>query len=166
MHVTAGRALRRINDLLAAATRVVVVAAVVVMLASLAAQVVMRYVFGMALTWSEELTLLLFSWVVLLMSALGVREGFHVRMDLIVGHLPPRAQASLARAIELAVLAAGSFLCWQGWRYFAETRGTVSAAIAYPIELLHLAAPVGGLLIAAFALERLVDPPPAVHQER
>jgi TRAP-type C4-dicarboxylate transport system permease small subunit len=165
MHA-AVRALRALNDLLAAATKGAVVVAVVVMLASLSAQVAMRYVFGKALTWSEELTLLLFSWVVLLVSALGVREGFHVRMDLVAAHLPRGARAALGHAIQAAVLAAGAFLSWQGWRYFTETRGTVSAAIAYPIELLHLAAPVGGVLITVFALERLVDPLPPVPEER
>jgi TRAP-type C4-dicarboxylate transport system permease small subunit len=162
----AGRVLRSINDVLATATKAAVVGAILVMLASLAAQVVMRYAFGKALTWSEELALLLFSWVVLLVAALGVREGFHVRMDLIAEHLPARAQRVLAYAIQVGVLAAGAYLCWQGWRYFAATRGTVSAAIAYPIELLHLAAPVGGLLMAAFALERLLDPLPPPSEER
>jgi TRAP-type C4-dicarboxylate transport system permease small subunit len=166
MHAAAVRALRALNDLLAAATKGAVVVAVVVMLASLSAQVVMRYVFGKALTWSEELTLLLFSWVVLLVSALGVREGFHVRMDLVAAHLPRSARAALGHGIQATVLVAGAFLSWQGWRYFAETRGTVSAAIAYPIELLHLAAPVGGALITVFALERLVDPLPPVPEER
>jgi TRAP-type C4-dicarboxylate transport system permease small subunit len=166
MRVAAGRVLRAINERLATATKAVVVVAVVVMLASLAAQVVMRYLFGLALSWSEELALLLFSWVILLVTALGVREGFHVRMDLVAGHLPPAPRSALAHAIHVAVLAAGVFLGWQGWRYFVETRGTVSAAIAYPIELLHLAAPVGGLLIAVFALERLVDPLPPAPGER
>lgn len=166
MRLAAGRVLRAINDRLAAATKAVVVVAAVVMLASLAAQVVMRYVFGAALTWSEELALLLFSWIILLMSALGVREGFHVRMDLVAEHLPPRAAGVLAHLIQLGVLGAGLFLCRHGWRYFVETRGTVSAAIAYPIELLHLAAPVGGVLVVAFALERLLDPLPAPAGER
>jgi TRAP-type C4-dicarboxylate transport system permease small subunit len=159
------RVLRAINDWLAAATRAAVVIAVVVMLAALAAQVVMRYVFGVALSWSEELALLLFTWVVLLMSAIGVREGFHVRMDLLTARLPPLPRSLLALAIQAGVVAAGVFLCWQGGRYLWETRGSVSAAIAYPIELLHLAAPVGGLLIAVFALERLLDPLPSAKQE-
>jgi len=156
------RILRTVNGPLASATRAVVVVAVAVMLVSLGAQVVTRYVFSMALSWSEELSLLLFTWVVLLASALGVREGFHVRMDLIADRLPPLARNALAHVIQVVVLVAGAFLCWHGWRYVMATRGSVSAATGYPIELLHLAAPVGGLLIALFAVERMIDPlPPA-----
>jgi len=165
LRYAACRALRAINDWLAAAARAAVVIAVVVMLAALAAQVVMRYVFGMALSWSEELALLLFTWVVLLMSAIGVREGFHVRMDLLADRLPPLPRRLIELAIQAGVVAAGLFLFWQGGRYLFETRGSVSAAIAYPIELLHFAAPVGGLLITAFAVERLLDPLPSAKTE-
>ncbi len=166
MRQSAARVVRAVNGVLAATTKAVVVAAVVVMLVSLAAQVVMRYVFGHALAWSEELALLLFTWVVLLMTARGVREGFHVRMDLVADHLPARAAAALGQAIQVTVAASGLFLARHGWRYFVETHGTVSAAIAYPIELLHFAAPVTGILIASFALERLLEPLPAAPEER
>jgi len=163
---SAVRVLRAINDVLATTTKAGVVVAVAVMLVSLAAQVFMRYVFGQALSWSEELALLLFSWVVLLMTALGVREGYHVRMDLVAEHLPRRVAAVLAHAIQIGVIVVGAFLVRHGWRYFVETRGSVSAAIGYPIELLHLAAPVTGVLITCFALERLLDPIPPAQAER
>ena len=166
MRGNAVRALRAVNDVLATTTKAAVVVAVAVMLVSLGAQVVMRYVFGQALSWSEELALLLFSWIVLLMTALGVREGYHVRMDLVAEHLPRRVAAVLAHAIQVSVIVTGAFLIRHGWRYFIETRGSVSAAIAYPIELLHLAAPVTGVLIASFALERLLDPVPREQVER
>jgi TRAP-type C4-dicarboxylate transport system permease small subunit len=100
------------------------------------------------------------------MTALGVREGYHVRMDLVAEHLPRRAAAVLAHAIQVGVIVAGVFLIRHGWRYFVETRGSVSAAIAYPIEVLHLLAPVTGVLIVSFALERLLDPIPRAQVER
>jgi len=51
----------------------------------------------------------------------------------------------------------GGFLAWSGWRYFADTRGSTSAAIGYPIELLHASALACGVLIALFALEALLE---------
>jgi hypothetical protein len=41
----------------------------------------------------------------------------------------------------------------------AETLTSFSAAIAYPIYLLHAAAPVCGALVSCFALERLLIGP-------
>ena len=52
----------------------------------------MRYVFGNALSWSEELALLMFSWAALGGLALGVREGFHVRLTLLLEPLPAVAR--------------------------------------------------------------------------
>ena len=46
---------------------------VVVMLGVLTAQIFLRYLFNIALSWSEELALALTTWTVLLMAALGVK---------------------------------------------------------------------------------------------
>lgn len=151
------RALVRVNNIAAAAVKVLVVAMVLAMLGALSAQVLLRYAFNVTLSWSEELSLGLFTWTVLLMAALGVREGFHVRMSLVIEQLASGARLRAEQAIHLATAAIGGFLAWSGWRYFADTRGTTSAAIGYPIELLHTAALVCGVLIALFALEALLQ---------
>ncbi|MBE0627707.1 MAG: TRAP transporter small permease [Burkholderiales bacterium] len=151
------RALLSINNFAAAAVKVLVVVMVVVMLGALSAQVFLRYAFNVTLSWSEELSLGLFTWTVLLMAALGVKEGFHVRMSLLIQRLPSGARLRAEQAIHFATAATGGFLAWSGWRYFADTRGSTSAAIGYPIELLHASALVCGVLIALFALESLLE---------
>jgi TRAP-type C4-dicarboxylate transport system permease small subunit len=151
------RALTRINNFAAAAVKALVVAMVLVMLAALSAQVLLRYAFNYTLSWSEELSLGLFTWTVLLTAALGVREAFHVRMSLVIQRLPLGPRLWAEQAIHLATVAVGCFLAWSGWRYFADTHGTTSAAIGYPIELLHASALACGVLIALFALEALLE---------
>ena len=150
--------MRRLADLAAAALRWSLVAAMAVMLACIALQVVMRYVFGNALSWSEELALLMFSWAALGGLALGVREGFHVRLTLLLDPLAAGARAWAERATDLLTAALGAYLAWSGWRYVDITRGGTSAAIAYPIEILHGIAPVVGVFVLVFALERLFLP--------
>ena len=151
------RALVRINNIAAAAVKALVVAMVVVMLGVLSAQVLLRYVLNISLSWSEELSLGLFTWTVLLMAALGVREGFHVRMSLLIQRLPSGARRWAESGIHFATTAVGGFLAWSGWRYFADTRGATSAAIGYPIEWLYASALVCGVLITLFALEALLE---------
>lgn len=145
----------------AAALRWSLIAAVALMFACIALQVVMRYVFSNALSWSEELALLMFSWAALGGLALGVREGFHVRLSLLLDPMPAAARRWLERGIELLTAVFGAYLLWSGWRYVDITRGGTSAAIAYPIELLHGIAPLAGLFVLIFAVERLVSPPKA-----
>lgn len=136
-------------------TGYVSVAMTLTMLAVLVAQVTARYFFNVALSWSEELSLLLFTWVVLLIGSLGVREGFHVRLTLLPDLLKPAQQRWLERLILLGILGFGVMLADGGYSYVAETMGQTSAAIAYPIEALHLAAPVCGVLVALHALAKI-----------
>lgn len=149
--------LARFNSLAAGAVRALVVAMVLVMLCVLTSQILLRYAFNIALSWSEELSLAMMTWAVLLMAALGVKEGFHVRMALLIRRLPAVGRLRAERMIHFATAAVGVFLAWSGWRYFADTRGTTSAAIGYPNELVHIAALVCGVLITLFALEAALE---------
>jgi len=148
----------KLMAVVAAALRWSLIAAVAIMLACIALQVVMRYVFRQALSWSEELAILMFAWAALGGLALGVREGFHVRLTLLLDPLPASARAWAERALDLLTAVLGAYFLWSGWRYVDFTRGGTSAAIAYPIELLHGIAPVAGAFVLLFALERLLVP--------
>jgi len=150
------KAFLRLAERLAALVRVATVGLAVVMLVALALQVLMRYVFGKALSWTEELALGCFTWTMLLAVSLGVRDAIHVRMDLLVDRLSERARRVAEGAILVAVAAFGLFLAWSGWRYLLDTQGMTSAAIGYPIGYLYAAAPVTGALIALFCAERLL----------
>ena len=149
--------------LTALATRLLqlsLIAAVLVMLACIVAQVVMRYVVGQSLSWSEELAVLMFAWATLGGLALGVREGFHVRLDVLLDLLPPAARRRSEQAIEALTALLGAYLAWSGLRFLDFTAGSVSAAIGYPIEILNGLAPMAGVLICLFACERLLAPAP------
>lgn len=144
----------------ARATVVLVIAMTVVMTLSLVLQVVFRYAVGQALSWSEELALLMFTWTVLLTGSLGVREGFHVALTLLPDRLGPKGKDVLDRVILVAILVFGVYLTRSGIDFVDGTLGILSAAVGYPIELLHVAAPVAGALIVLHALARLLAPRP------
>ncbi|MDP2033476.1 MAG: TRAP transporter small permease [Polaromonas sp.] len=161
---------RRALDQLTAAIRVLIVILAILMLVALSLQVVMRLFFNQALSWSEELALGCFSWVMLLAIAVGVRDAIHVRMDLLVDLLPKPLQRVMDVLVSLSVAGLGLFVTWAGVRYVMDSLGTTSAAIGYPIAFLYACAPTGGALIAIYALERAVLGPapaarPVVDQE-
>jgi TRAP-type C4-dicarboxylate transport system permease small subunit len=143
------------------AVRWSLVVAIAVMLTAIAYQVVMRYCFGRAPSWTEELAILTFAWATLGGLALGVREGFHVRLTVVLDRLPRSSRQIAERALDVFALLVGAYLAWSGWRYVDATSGGTSAAIAYPVEILHGMAPVAGVLIVLFAVERLWTNPPA-----
>lgn len=148
--------MRKIFDGLDRALRAVTVVLVLVMLVTLALQVGMRYVGGRSLSWSEELSLLGFTWVVVLASALGIRTSLHARLSALSDCLPAGLGRWLERLVSLLVAILGVAMTVSGWEYVQETRGMVSASISYPIEVLHVAAPAFGVLVLLFSLERMM----------
>ncbi|MDO9404812.1 MAG: TRAP transporter small permease [Polaromonas sp.] len=145
----------RLCALLARAVQVLVVGLTLVMLLALSYQVLMRYVFGHASSWSEELAVTCFSWSMLLAIAGGVRTAIHVRMDLLADNLPGPLQWALDKLVHLGIAFTGLFIAWSGTAYVKDSAEVVSAAIGYPLTWLYLCAPVSGVLIAVFALERV-----------
>ncbi len=156
-------ALGRLAAFVAALTRASIALAGVLMVLLITYQVVLRYVFGATPSWSEELAVLFFSWSVLAGLALGVHEGWHVRLTLLPDALPARVRLWTERATDAVTCALGVFLVDSGWRFYGITEGSVSAAIGYPIEILNAMAPIAGALMALFALERVVRPGGVPH---
>lgn len=154
-------ALCRLDAGLARTARALVVALAAVMVAAIVWQVLTRGLLGRSPPWTEEVALLAFGWIVLLMTAIGVREHLHVRLDTLVLALPARARRLAEAAICLLVAAIGGYLVWAGWGYLVEMRGSTSQAIKYPTELLYAAVPVSCALMALFALENAIRGRPA-----
>lgn len=148
--------MRRFCDVIEKVLKYAAVVIVLLMLLALAAQVFLRYVFGVSLSWSEELALLGFGWVIVIATSIGVRRMTHARMDLLLNVLPSSLQWVLERLIALMLCGLGLFLAYYGWDYMVETRGATSAAIGFPIELLYALAPAFGALLALFSFERLL----------
>ena len=112
----------------------------------------MRYVFGQRAVLDRGAGLLMFSW------ADDGRAGARRARGLpcparhpASTSLPPAAGRWAERAIEALTAAFGAYLAWSGLRFLDMTGGSVSAAIGYPIEILHALAPVAGGLICLFA---------------
>lgn len=143
------------SRLAARATVGVVIVMTVVMTITLVLQVVFRYALGQALSWSEELALLLFTWTVLLAGSLGVRENFHVALTLLPDRFGPAGRRWLERLILVLVTLFGVYLARSGWDFYDGTTGQLSAAVGYPIEYLHSAAMVAGGLVTLHGLARL-----------
>jgi TRAP-type C4-dicarboxylate transport system permease small subunit len=136
---------------------------VYVMLGLLVTQVLMRYFPGAPPSWTEELAIILFAWLVLLYATVGLREGFHVAIEAIPTHwrflsrLTDRIAALLAGGFGLVTLTAGI-------AYVERTSGQKTAALQLPIEVLYLCVPVCGALFILHAAARLIEPADRQHE--
>lgn len=147
--------LDKLSDWLGRAALTVAAFAATVMIGSLLLGVFYRYVLQASLSWTGEIALLCFTWVVLLVSSQGVREGFHVRVTVLDNLLAAPARRWLHRVLLLAVIGFGLVLAWSGYQFTLFTAQQVSAAIRYPVWIRNASVPVCGLLIAIHALARI-----------
>ncbi len=150
------RLIESVSHLLARLTQGLAVIMATVMVACLLLQIFFRYALASPLTWTEELAVLMFAWIIMLMGSLGVREDYHVRLSLLLDRVSGAARLRIERATLAAILAFGVLLTISGYDYVKGTLGVISAAIGFPIEALHLAAPVCGVLIVLHAGARLL----------
>ena len=133
-----------------------VVVTTLVMLLALGLQVVLRYGFSITLPWPDEVALAMFSWSILLIAPLGVREGFHARLVVVSANLPERWKPIHQRGVDVLCAILGVALVFAGSRYAIESSVMRSAAIGYPLIWLYAALPISGALITFFAVERVI----------
>jgi len=128
------------------------------MLGLLVTQVLMRYFLGAPPSWTEELAIILFAWLVLLYATVGLREGFHVAIETV-----PEGWPRLRRWADRGVAALAAVFGWvtltAGLAYVARTGGQKTAALQIPIEVLYLSVPVCGALFILHAVALMLAPP-------
>jgi TRAP-type C4-dicarboxylate transport system permease small subunit len=140
--------IRRFDRGLCVANQAVLAALLAIMALLVFGNVVLRYVFGISLSWVEELTRYMMIWLAWLGAGLALREGAHIAIDTLQQALPDAG----TRIVRVAVLAAmiGFFgaLVWLGWRYSIFAWRQQTAVLRLPAGLVYLAIPIGsGLML-------------------
>lgn len=67
--------------------------------------VISRYVFGLPLVWSEEVVSISFIWLTMLGAAIALQRQEHLRLNLFVDMLPPRARQWAGAVAQVLVVA-------------------------------------------------------------
>ena len=130
--------------------------ALVVMVLAQAWQVFARYVLNNSPGWTEPVALLFMSVTVMFGAAVGVRRESHFAFNGLAQTASPRVQTMLKTLCRCLILFSGIGLFWLGGRLTLDDWSVAMAGAGIPAGLRFLALSVGGLLIAIFALERLI----------
>ena len=116
-----------------------------------------RYVLGTPLSWSYELSILIFVWVTFLGAGLALKRGAHVRFDFLVQGLPEpwsRAVRTTGLAVVTALSLCGVVL---GGRVFVGTVTQRFQTIPLSRGWMYAGLPVGMLCMTVHAIESLMD---------
>ncbi len=115
-------------------------------------QVCLRYLFGIAFLWGEELSLFAFIWAVYLGSAVAVRRRAHFAFDFLAGLLRGRAAAVQRLVVDLVILGVAVFLLVQGYRFSGLSLRRLSPALGITLFVPTLAIPLSAAYMALAAL--------------
>ena len=144
---TARNILENISALVARVTGILVVFLCVSLVGSLLISIFFRYVVGQALSWPEEISLIIFTWLVLLTGSLGVREEFHVKLTLFSSRLPQIHRRILEMAIQAAIALFGLILVYSGYDLVQRTAQHLTPTLRLPLDWVNYSASVSGILI-------------------
>jgi len=158
--------LSRIASIIIATSRVAArlvanlcVGLIYLMLGLLVTQILMRYFLGAPPSWTEELAIILFAWLVLLYATVGLHEGFHVAIETIPARLG-RLRGWADRWVAALATLFGWVTFTAGIAYVGRTAGQKTAALQMPIEALYLCVPTCGALFILHGVARLLAPAP------
>ena len=122
------------------------------------ANVVGRYFFSVSIPWAEEAMLFLMVGCVFLGNGLVAWSGRQIRMDVIVGMMPPRVREALDLFSELLFIATALTIVIFAWPVIRDLAAfdQRSQAANVPLALPQATLPVGFLILAFLVAVRVL----------
>jgi TRAP-type C4-dicarboxylate transport system permease small subunit len=157
-------ALSAVLDLLARGVILLAGATLVALVISLIWMVFGRYVLNDTPTWVERGALLAILYVALPVAGVGVRERFHMAVELVVAALPPAARPVVAIAADLALFALGFIMVTWAWvlvgNYWAFRIPLLGISQGWQFVPMVICGALTMLFVAEHLLRRLAGLPP------
>lgn len=124
-----------------------------------ALQIFFRYVIGHALSWTEEVSLMLFLWLAYFGMVTAMRKEAHLRVDAFIMVLPKRVQHWLHLAALLGAVIGCTFITWVSFETVLKimSRGQTAISVDLPIWTVWLAIPICFALSALQALRHFIN---------
>jgi TRAP-type C4-dicarboxylate transport system permease small subunit len=119
-------------------------------------EVLFRYYLHIPLSWPNELSILLFQWMVFLGAPVALRRGLHFTIEVVVLMLPKLVQRVLAKLAVLVALGVGMSLTVLSYQMVASTWHTTYTSLPIPVAAAFIAAMISGALIVLFCLPMLM----------
>ncbi len=139
--------------------RYLVIVGAAAMVVVVSAQVVMRYVFNGSFDWADEVSRIAFVWTIFLAIPLGIRDGTHVGIELLVTRFPATLRTVVGRTMNVLAAAMMFVVFWSSITValatWSERLGAIdltSAVFFFPV--------IVGALHAALHLSHMALFPP------
>ena len=144
--------LRIFDKLLAFITASAMAAIVLVVFVNVA----MRYILNTGLTWSEEVAVNLFVWVIFLGAILAGLEGLHIKVDMLTSKLSKKMQKVFLVISSLCVLFAMSVLVVGGIDVVKVSHQNISSATELPFSYIAVSVVVCAVCLGLITVYQTV----------
>jgi TRAP-type transport system small permease protein len=155
-HGARGRLPATWTDRLFRAIEAVLATLLALMLVLVLGNVILRYGFGTGINVSEELSRLMFIWVVFVGAVVAARERTHLSVDLLDKMLPRRGRWVMAMLGEAVVMTCCILVVWGTALQHDIIATTRSLLVQYPMSLLYGVAYLSGGGMAILSLARIL----------
>lgn len=145
---------KKIGNIYNKAEEYVLVGSLVVTVAIIFYQVIMRFVFNDSPSWSEEVTRYIFIWQIWLGASMGLKDGSHIRVELINNAFVKKNKLKSKNTLELFILVVwlifSIFLVFAGVSVCEgmSARNALSPGIRIPLIYVYMAVPVSSAIVS------------------
>jgi len=123
-------------------------------------QVLFRYGFNNSLTWSEELSRYLFTWIIFLGAACALSGRAHIRIESLVNMLPEKQKRFVHIFNRVVIILFIELVIVLGFALVRHTAGTQSPALSLPVNIVYYSSlPVAFLIGLFYEIRNLLREP-------
>lgn len=131
---------------------------VAVMVIACCYQVITRFILNDPSKYTEEFLRYALIWLTMLGAPYAYGAGKHLSIDLLVMNFSDKAKNYVRVFVEVVVLILSlAVFVFGGIAVTMNAGGQISAAMQLPMECYYACIPVGGILMAIYSLDRLLD---------
>ena len=146
MNPTIASGASRALDTADRAVRIVVMVSMAARVVVVSAQVLLRYAFNTSLDWGEDIARMLFVWAIFLAIPLGIREGAHIGIELVVRKFPALGQRLLTRVMAILAIGLMAVICWQAAILIVDQWDENLPTLSVPTSLFMVPVCIGAAL--------------------
>lgn len=156
---------RRTKPLIQKAAEVFMALTLTLMIIAVFSNVVLRYVFGTGLVVYEELSRLLFVWLVCTGTAVTAYEGKHLSFTLVVDRVNPRLQRVLYVLTGVISVIVLGMVIKGAWDQVLAGLYSFSPVMGYPLALTAAAILLMAAVMTVLIVVQTITPRRHVHEE-
>jgi TRAP-type C4-dicarboxylate transport system permease small subunit len=151
--------MRRLFDRVESLLDVISATLVAICLAAVSIQVVMRYVFGNATTWSDTVAACALAWMTFLAAAAAVRRDENLVVRFLWAKLGSTPRKCVATLCHLVVLLFSLVLSYSGVMLMSITRTAQVEGLSFDITWaqFYSVSVISGVLMVLFSLEHITS---------